>query len=397
MGTGEPPILGPGQSFMTRLRGWVFSAFMLLSALFGQRCTYLRISMLRINLHHNTTSSSFILESYIVEKMHGSTSRSMGHNAWGVFFLKKTSLLLIFAFFHFRLDWLFFWNALYKMDPWLCTSEKISLKGILKYIPGAGWAMGCNSYIFLDRSFETDRTKLDAMLNYYASTGYNYQLLLFPEGTDKCPKATERSNTFARRNGLAQYNYVLHPRTTGFVHIVQNMRKANYIKYLYDVCIGFGDCIVQSETDLVSHGVSPKDVHYQVRKINIDNLPIDDEDLAQWLVDLWKDKEDQLRKFYSMKPDRREFENTRNGHDYEVNETTWLLQLFIIALWIFITFFWVTAFLQNQIMFLFFMFSCLIFGIIQTKYGGVEWLAIKKFNEAYANIEVIPTDSSTAK
>ena len=37
-----------------------------------------------------------------------------------------------------RLDWLFFWNALYKMDPWLLVSEKISLKSDLKKIPGAG-------------------------------------------------------------------------------------------------------------------------------------------------------------------------------------------------------------------------------------------------------------------
>ena len=37
-----------------------------------------------------------------------------------------------------RLDWLFFWNALYKMNPWLCTTEKISMKGVLKFIPGAG-------------------------------------------------------------------------------------------------------------------------------------------------------------------------------------------------------------------------------------------------------------------
>lgn len=37
-----------------------------------------------------------------------------------------------------RLDWLFFWNALFRMDPWLLTTEKISLKGILKYLPGAG-------------------------------------------------------------------------------------------------------------------------------------------------------------------------------------------------------------------------------------------------------------------
>lgn len=37
-----------------------------------------------------------------------------------------------------RLDWLFFWNALYKMNPWLLITHKISLKAILKQIPGAG-------------------------------------------------------------------------------------------------------------------------------------------------------------------------------------------------------------------------------------------------------------------
>lgn len=38
-----------------------------------------------------------------------------------------------------RLDWMFFWNALCKMDPWLLTTEKISLKKSLQYVPGAGY------------------------------------------------------------------------------------------------------------------------------------------------------------------------------------------------------------------------------------------------------------------
>lgn len=39
---------------------------------------------------------------------------------------------------------------------------------------------------------------------------------------------------------------------------------AGYVKYLYDVTIGFGDMIVQSELDLVGQGLSPTDVQYQV-------------------------------------------------------------------------------------------------------------------------------------
>lgn len=37
-----------------------------------------------------------------------------------------------------RLDWLYFWLALWRMNPWLMTSNKIALKELLKHVPGAG-------------------------------------------------------------------------------------------------------------------------------------------------------------------------------------------------------------------------------------------------------------------
>nr|CDJ83971.1 Phospholipid glycerol acyltransferase domain containing protein [Haemonchus contortus] len=76
-----------------------------------------------------------------------------------------------------RLDWLFLWNVLYKMDPHLLTTEKISLKAPLKSIPGAGWAMGCGSYIFLERSFDCDKETMAAFVKYYKDTGNTYQAL----------------------------------------------------------------------------------------------------------------------------------------------------------------------------------------------------------------------------
>lgn len=36
--------------------------------------------------------------------------------------------------------------------------------------------MACNSFIFLDRSFDTDKSRLDSMLDYYARCGFNYQV-----------------------------------------------------------------------------------------------------------------------------------------------------------------------------------------------------------------------------
>ena len=75
-----------------------------------------------------------------------------------------------------RLDWLYFWSALFRINPWLLTSEKISLKGILKYIPGAGWAMASDVYMFLDRSFDLDKDRITQLIEYYARVGDNYQV-----------------------------------------------------------------------------------------------------------------------------------------------------------------------------------------------------------------------------
>ncbi|XGW07209.1 hypothetical protein V3C99_017043, partial [Haemonchus contortus] len=279
-----------------------------------------------------------------------------------------------------RLDWLYFWNALFKMDPWLCTSEKIILKGILRLIPGAGWAMACNSYIFLNRRFEKDQSRLHSILNYFAQCGYNYQILLYPEGTDKCPLATERSRKYAEKNGLINYEYVLHPRTTGFVYIIQNMRKAGYIDFLYDVTIGFGDCIVQSEVDFAMHGVCSKDVHYQVKKVKIGDLPLDDEKLANWLITLWRKKEEKLRHFYSKAPSEREFENTPDGRDYEMSKGVYVTQLCIIAFWSLTTLIWLYGFLMVPYMATFSAISCTIFIAIQYRWDGIEWLTIQLFD-----------------
>lgn len=54
------------------------------------------------------------------------------------------------------------------------------------------------------------------------------QILLFPEGTDLSPSNIVRSNKYADKNNLPNYKHVLHPKTTGFVFLVETMRKSKY-------------------------------------------------------------------------------------------------------------------------------------------------------------------------
>lgn len=57
---------------------------------------------------------------------------------------------------------------------------------------------------------------------------------MFPEGTNLDNYSMEKSNKFAQKVGLPQLSYVLHPRTTGFQHLIRTFgsSKSNHIVQL---------------------------------------------------------------------------------------------------------------------------------------------------------------------
>ncbi|MCP9259683.1 Lysocardiolipin acyltransferase 1 [Dirofilaria immitis] len=130
-----------------------------------------------------------------------------------------------------RLDWMFFGMHFTK---WI-----------------HGWAMQCAAYLFLERQYENDIRTINDMINYYKDLGQHYQILLFPEGTDRGERAAKRSNEFAIQHGLPKYDFVLHPRTTGFSYMIQLMRQKNYLKNVYDITVAYPDGIVSSELELL--------------------------------------------------------------------------------------------------------------------------------------------------
>ncbi|CAJ0581888.1 unnamed protein product, partial [Mesorhabditis spiculigera] len=172
-----------------------------------------------------------------------------------------------------RLDWMYIWSALYQMNPWLITSNKISMKKELKYLPGAGFGMAANQFVFLERNIEKDRQSVENAIEYYADSGNSYQILLFPEGTDKTDWTTAKSNSYAKKNGLAQLEYLLYPRIAGFYHLLNKMRQEDYITYIYDITIAYPYNTVQTEVHLIGKGDAPKEVHFHIQKIPISDIP----------------------------------------------------------------------------------------------------------------------------
>ncbi|VDN42928.1 unnamed protein product [Gongylonema pulchrum] len=57
-------------------------------------------------------------------------------------------------------------------------------------------------------------------------------ILLFPEGTDRGERAVRLSDEFAKEHGLPIYNFVLHPRTTGFTYMMRLMRESKCLIFI---------------------------------------------------------------------------------------------------------------------------------------------------------------------
>ena len=154
-------------------------------------------------------------------------------------------------------------------------------------------------HIFLTRKWDKDQSELQEKIYYFNGLNYPLQLLLFPEGGDMTYKTKERSDQYADDNGLPRYKYCLHPRTTGFVCVMNALRSGG-LDAVYDVTIGYPDTISKTELQF-GKGIMPREVHFYTKSYDAKDLPLDDDGLAQWCKDRWREKEERLKDFYTHK------------------------------------------------------------------------------------------------
>lgn len=198
-----------------------------------------------------------------------------------------------------RLDWMFLWSCLLRYS--YLRQEKICLKAALKSVPGFGWAMQIASFIFIQRRWEDDRTHMSNMLQYFCNIREPVQLLLFPEGTDLTENTRSRSDEFAEKNGLPKYEYVLHPRTTGFTFIVDTLRRGDNLDAVHDITVAYPQNIPQTERHLLA-GVFPREIHFHVQRFEAASVPAGAAALQVWCQERWREKELRLQRFYGTVP-----------------------------------------------------------------------------------------------
>ncbi|KAL5008608.1 hypothetical protein ScPMuIL_014189 [Solemya velum] len=267
-----------------------------------------------------------------------------------------------------RMDWMFLFS--YQVRYGSLSRYIISLKEILKQVPGGGWAMQCSSFIFLNRRWEKDRAAIDRGLDYFSRLNFRPQILLFPEGTDLTPDTCARSKIFAEKNQLPVYQYVLHPRTTGFVHFVQRMKEAKMLDSVLDITIAYPKSCAQNEGDILI-GKFPEEIHFDVKQYMPSELPCESQDLRDWCCARWSDKDKWLQDYYQ----KQHFYDADQGNNNDnVNENiTQILFYFAMIFWTLFEVFVVYILVLSPVV-RWYCVTCSILFVVLGKKWGIECL-----------------------
>ena len=81
---------------------------------------------------------------------------------------------------------------------------------------------------------------------------------------------------------------------------------------MYDVTIAYPDSLAKTELDFLK-GVIPREIQFHIKSYDDKAIPEDDEGLAQWCKDRWKEKEERLKNFYTHGKFQDGFESHVNG------------------------------------------------------------------------------------
>lgn len=156
----------------------------------------------------------------------------------------------------------------------------IVLKKSLKYLPILGWGMQFFQFIFLARSWASDRVALVQGLARVASqaksTSTPLTFILYPEGTLVSRDTRPISKKYADKLGVPDTTHLLLPRSTGLLYSLRALAPRVPGLQLIDITMaypgipyaGWGQEFYTLRSVFVS-GVPPPTIHLHVRKFDV--------------------------------------------------------------------------------------------------------------------------------
>lgn len=271
-----------------------------------------------------------------------------------------------------RIDWVFIWNLCARTGQ--LGMLKIVLKNSIRHVPGFGWGMQIMSWIFLTREKEMDLPHIKRAICFANHWKDRNALLIFPEGTDLSPKSLSLSHAFSQEKGLQKYEFILHPKTKGFVECLQTMR--SNMDALYDLTVAYRDFTIGERPDEASllKGELPREVHIFIERIAVKDIPETEKEMTHFCSSSFQRKENRLSAFYSHGNTSGEFKFLEADNISIQMPLPFLFYFYCVAFWILLTYSLI-HFLWSKYLILYFIFCTCLF-LHWTNSGGIDMIEL---------------------
>lgn len=161
-------------------------------------------------------------------------------------------------------------------------------KNIIRWIPVLGSAMVAMGTVFLTRSWEQDKKKIEATFSHLNTRGMPYWLLTHPEGTRFTAARAAESQQFSAARGLAPLAHVLQPRVKGFSTTVLGLGPS--LESVLDTTICWDRPPAPMPGCFMGQG-GPRVVHVHLAEFPVSQLPKSEDALQAWLYRRWAEKD----------------------------------------------------------------------------------------------------------
>ncbi len=168
------------------------------------------------------------------------------------------------------------------------------VKDIIKYFPGVGWGMLFLDCLFIKRNWTEDRDYISRMFAKILKFQVPVWIINFSEGTRQTPEKLQKSQEYARSQGMKEPSHVLIPRTKGFVATLDAL--STHLDAVYDVTIAYNEGVPDLWQWIKGY---VHEVHLHVQRFPVEELPKDSDDRTRWLMARFIEKDRLLDHFYN--------------------------------------------------------------------------------------------------
>ncbi|KAL7750879.1 putative PHD type zinc finger protein with BAH domain-containing protein [Sorochytrium milnesiophthora] len=177
-----------------------------------------------------------------------------------------------------------------------------------KWWPLFGWLIGLAGFVFLKRDWAKDRRLIRRQIQEWVQEERPTWIVMYPEGTRQVPDKLKASQQYCVSRNLPILRNTLFPRTKGFSLIVDQLRYSHF-QYLLDITIAVYhiptltfNTHFPTGLELLGRPLTDYRFHVDVAKFRLEHLPRDEEELEQWLIGRWQQKDALLQRWREKWP-----------------------------------------------------------------------------------------------